>query len=67
MSDQRILDAGFDHPCRQTCSGWTQGRSRGVFNENRRLAELLELDALAIESLAFMLDGVCEHEAADER
>ncbi len=33
MSD-KILEAGFDHPCRQTCSGWEQGRQRGTFDAN---------------------------------
>lgn len=28
MSD-KIMEAGFDHPCKQTCSGWEQGRLRG--------------------------------------
>ena len=26
----------FDHPCKQTCSGWEQGRERGIA-EGRRL------------------------------
>lgn len=25
----KIMDAGFDHPCKDTCSGWEQGRMRG--------------------------------------
>lgn len=24
-----LFKAGFDHPCRQTCSGWKQGFERG--------------------------------------
>lgn len=31
-----FLKAGFDHPCKQTCSGWEQGRERGIA-EGRRL------------------------------
>jgi hypothetical protein len=30
--DRKMLSGGFDHPCRQTCSGWEQGRMRGVFD-----------------------------------
>ena len=26
---KKIMDAGFDHPCKQTCSGWKQGYERG--------------------------------------
>ncbi len=29
MSDG-IFKAGFDHPCKQTCSGWQQGYERGM-------------------------------------
>ncbi len=28
MTD-KLHDAGFDHPCRETCSGWKQGHERG--------------------------------------
>lgn len=28
MSD-KLMEAGFDHPCKQTCSGWQQGYDRG--------------------------------------
>jgi hypothetical protein len=31
MGNDEIMKAGFDHPCRQTCSGWRQGYERGVF------------------------------------
>jgi len=24
-----VHQAGFDHPCKDTCSGWSQGRDRG--------------------------------------
>lgn len=34
MSD-KIMEAGFDHPCRETCSGWVQGRERGIFDLRR--------------------------------
>lgn len=40
-----IAKAGFDHPCKQTCSGWTQGQIRGAANENARLAPLIALVA----------------------
>lgn len=31
-----IMEAGFDHPCRETCSGWEQGRDRGMLEERAR-------------------------------
>lgn len=49
MSDEKILEAGFDHPCRQTCSGWEQGRARGKYDTQpiiRALAE--EIDQLKL-------------------
>ena len=30
--DSKMLENGFDHPCRKTCSGWTQGYDRGRFD-----------------------------------
>jgi hypothetical protein len=39
MSD-KILEAGFDHPCRETCSGWKQGRERGEYDSKVKLANL---------------------------
>lgn len=37
----KLTKAGFDHPCKDTCSGWKQGYDRGVFTERAR-----KLDAL---------------------
>lgn len=34
--EEALLKAGFDHPCKQTCSGWKQGYERG----QSELAEL---------------------------
>ena len=34
-----FLKAGFDHPCRQTCSGWQQGFERGV-SDTKKLFRL---------------------------
>lgn len=41
-ANDRILEKGFDHPCRQTCSGWKQGFERGQFDERRRAEKLVE-------------------------
>lgn len=27
--EKKLQEAGFDHPCKQTCSGWQQGYERG--------------------------------------
>lgn len=29
MADIKFVEKGFDHPCKQTCSGWKQGHERG--------------------------------------
>jgi hypothetical protein len=39
MSDA-ILKAGFDHPCRETCSGWAQGKQRGEYDSKVKIANL---------------------------
>lgn len=39
MSD-KIMEAGFDHPCRQTCSGWQQGKERGEFDSKKEIERL---------------------------
>jgi hypothetical protein len=31
----KALMAGFDHPCRRTCSGWQQGYERGFYEMNQ--------------------------------
>jgi hypothetical protein len=28
---EKMVKAGFDHPCKETCSGWKQGYDRGAF------------------------------------
>lgn len=28
-TDKKMLEMGFDHPCKDTCSGWQQGYDRG--------------------------------------
>lgn len=38
----KALEAGFDHPCRETCSGWKQGKERGVFETEKKIAPLIE-------------------------
>jgi hypothetical protein len=37
----------FDHPCRQTCSGWRQGFDKGKLLESRKVSEMENLLKLA--------------------
>ncbi len=30
-----LFEAGFDHPCRGTCSGWQQGYERGQSDKEK--------------------------------
>jgi hypothetical protein len=39
---KKILAAGFDHPCKQTCSGWAQGRERGLFDAEAKSRPIIE-------------------------
>ncbi len=52
LQQDSALTAGFDHPCRQTCSGWTQGRERGRLDATRIAEDLL----VAIEALSACMD-----------
>lgn len=45
-ADEKIMSAGFDHPCRQTCSGWKQGRMRGHHDFFEFLEAFPENDAI---------------------
>lgn len=38
---KKVMDSGFDHPCKQTCSGWQQGYDRGVAAERARVIKAL--------------------------
>ena len=49
-TDDKILAGGFDHPCRQTCSGWQQGFDRGQFDLKDKIEEH-EVYKLALESI----------------
>jgi len=40
MEHEKMYDQGFDHPCRETCSGWKQGKERGEFNSKKEIEEL---------------------------
>lgn len=58
-----IYEAGFDHPCKQTCSGWKQGFERGQFD----LKEIVGQHAvykIALESIARNGDAPSKHVAA---
>ena len=63
MSEEKYFPQvrDLDHPCRQTCSGWEQGRERGrldkvdeLLDHKARIAELEE----ALEKVDQFL---CEH------
>jgi len=50
MTDKCVNEmskAGFEHPCKETCSGWEQGYERGQSDERKRAANLIA----AIEDL----------------
>lgn len=36
----KIHDAGFNHPCKDTCSGWKQGYDRGVSDSSKEIERL---------------------------
>lgn len=36
------MEAGFDHPCKQTCSGWKQGYERGQYEQSARDQKTIE-------------------------
>lgn len=38
--ESKVLENGFDHPCRKTCSGWTQGYDRGRFDFQEAIKRL---------------------------
>lgn len=35
-----FLKRGFDHPCRETCSGWKQGYDRAVYDHKKKLEKI---------------------------
>lgn len=39
----------FDHPCKQTCSGWQQGYERGKFDGTKAITELYQPLVEALE------------------
>jgi hypothetical protein len=49
----RDEELNLDHPCKQTCSGWTQGYERGAAFERKRSEGLVK----ALESYAHLPDG----------
>jgi hypothetical protein len=42
ITEDKILEAGFDHPCKATCSGWEQGRLRGEHESVEKIKVLSE-------------------------
>lgn len=45
--------AGFDHPCRQTCSGWQQGYDRGYDELKAKHERVLQMLELAVAQLQY--------------
>lgn len=57
MTDE-LLKRGFDHPCRQTCSGWQQGFDRGAAEKDK---EIEELNTRLLKCLNDQLEGRMKH------
>lgn len=49
--DDKIMAAGFDHPCKQACSGWQQGFERGKISANESLGRALSLASGALQAI----------------
>ncbi len=59
----KIMEAGFDHPCKQTCSGWQQGFERGAFDLEacqKRLEAAVRLLKVTNECFSDKADGMGE-------
>lgn len=56
------MEAGFDHPCKQTCSGWEQGRQRGRLESDE--IQQRQIDALSnpewVRSLLLRFSGLSQ-------
>lgn len=49
----------FDHPCKQTCSGWEQGRQRGLLEGQDEIKHLrLEIELALTESSWPLVKGI---------
>lgn len=48
-ADNKMMAAGLDHPCRETCSGWEQGRLRGEFDMKQTYKKQV-YDRLCVEN-----------------
>lgn len=53
----KIMEAGFDHPCRQTCSGWQQGYDRGMSDLKKDNTTMLE----ALNKIATLQSGSLDY------
>lgn len=42
QNEKKIMEKGFDHPCRQTCSGWQQGYNRGKLDAQKNSEGLVK-------------------------
>jgi hypothetical protein len=54
--DKILMSQGFDHPCRETCSGWKQGYERGQFDLRVELAAVKKENAALREALEHYAD-----------
>lgn len=61
----KMLEAGFDHPCRETCSGWKQGKHRGAFEAAIAIERLIKALELEIESRNKLLDNIYDRPDCD--
>lgn len=54
MKLSKEIEADFDHPCKQTCSGWRQGYEKGF-------AECLKLSHGLVEALeSVVVEDQCD-------
>lgn len=64
MSDG-VFKAGFDHPCKQSCSGWQQGFERGAESRARVGIELSKYKIQLSEAEA-VIKEISELHSRDE-
>lgn len=57
---KKVMDSGFDHPCKQTCSGWQQGYDRGVEAERARVMKALPSDENLFKEAEYIRRASCE-------
>src|SRR4051812_8962322 len=61
------ISKDFDHPCKNTCSGWSQGRARGRLEMEAALKIANDKLATAQNHVRILENKCDELEAANER